>query len=183
MAGANSPEAARSAGGAAAWWGHHSAKLLIATIIGAIYLRIEPLPPGSMVSLLAPIAIMVLVVISWLLIRAHSRRLCEACMSAMPLNAAAVAARNTRRFQVTHLGSNRPLVLAYFAVLVASAFIPGTIGLVIWTAVQASMIYLVLSYSSHRMLQPWCPLCSDNGGGNWKDVETPDPVPQGYQPA
>jgi len=56
-------------------------------------------------------------------------------------------------------------------------------GLVIWTAVQASMIYLVLSYSSHRMLQPWCPLCSDNGGGNWKDVETPDPVPQGYQPA
>jgi hypothetical protein len=167
----------------AAWWGHRSSRLLIGAIMGSILLRLRPLPAGTVISLMVPIALMALVITSWLLMRKHDRRLCESCMSTMPLNAAAVAARRIRRFRVTHLGSNKVLVVGYLIVLVGSAFVPGTFGLIVWTAAQLSMIYLVLAYSSHRTLQPWCPWCSDNGGGHDQEVDAPDPVPQGYQPA
>jgi hypothetical protein len=164
-------------------WGHQGSRLLIAAIVCAIALRLHPLPPGTTLSLLVPIAVMVTVITSWLLMRQHDRRLCETCMSTMPLNAAEVAARKRRRFQITHLGSNKKLVIAYLIVLIGSAFVPGRIGLVVWTAAQASMIYLVLSYSSHRKLQPWCPWCNERGPGEDEEIDAPDPIPSGYQPA
>jgi hypothetical protein len=165
----------------AAWWGHRAANVLIGAIFAAIALRLHPLAAGSMLSLLAPVSVMVLVITSWLLMRQHDRRLCESCMSTMPLNAAEVAARRRMRFQVTHLGSNKALVVSYLIVLVGSAFVPGMVGLLVWTAAQLSMIYLVLSYSSHRKLQPWCPWCNERGPGEDDEVDAPDPVPHGYQ--
>jgi hypothetical protein len=162
-------------------WGHQGARLLIAAIIGSIVLRLHPLPAGTAISLLVPIGVMALVITSWLLMRQHDRRLCEACMHTMPLNAAAVAAKRKRRFQVTHLGSNKVLVVSYLIFLIGSAFIPGRIGLAIWTAAQLSMIYLVLSYSSHRKLQPWCPWCNERGPGEDDEVDAPDPMPTGYE--
>jgi hypothetical protein len=157
--------------------------MLIGAILCAIALRLHPLPAGSVISLMVPIGVMALVITSWLLMRQHDRRLCESCMGTMPLNAAEVAAKRRRRFAVTHLGSNKPLVAAYLIVLIGSAFIPGLVGLVIWTAAQASMIYLVLAYSSHRKLQPWCPWCNERGPGEDEVIDAPDPVPHGYQPA
>jgi hypothetical protein len=167
----------------AAWWGHRASTLLIGAILAAVVLRLHPLPAGTLLSIMVPLGVMALVITSWLLMRQHDRRLCESCMGTMPLNAAEVAARRTRRFRVTHLGSNKVLVIAYLVVLIGSAFIPGRIGLGIWTAAQLSMVYLVLSYSTHRKLQPWCPWCHERGGGEDEDVDAPDPVPQGYQNA
>ena len=41
------------------------------------------------------------------------------------------------------------------------------------------MIYLILAYSSHRKLQPWCPWCSGGGGGSEEHkVDEPD-LPRG----
>jgi hypothetical protein len=165
----------------AARWGHHSGRLLVASIFGSILLRLRPLPPGTVLSLIVPIGLMAMVITSWLLMRQHDRKLCEACMGSMPLNAAELAGKRKNRFRVTHLGSNKPLVVAYLVVLVGSAFVPGTIGLVVWTAAQLSMVYLVMAYSSHRKLQPWCPWCNERGPGEDDDVEAPDPMPTGYE--
>ncbi len=161
--------------------GHWGGQLLIAAIFGAIALRLHPLPFDSPLFLALPLTLFAAVIVSWLLMRQHDRRLCEPCMAAMPLNAAETAARYGRRFRVTHLGARKGIVLAYFAALVGSAFLPGKPGLVIWTVMQASMIYLVLSYSSHRRFQPWCPQCSDGGGGEDVALDAPDPVPTGHQ--
>jgi hypothetical protein len=40
------------------------------------------------------------------------------------------------------------------------------------------MIYLVLSYTTHRRLQPWCPACSGGDGGR-EDADAPEPIPTG----
>lgn len=162
-------------------WGHWAAQLLIGTICAAILLRLHPIAPTDSMSVIAPVAVMAFVVISWLLMRKHDRRLCEHCMSAMPLNASESAVRHHRRLATAHLGSNKRLMIAYFAVLIGSAFLPGTVGLVIWSAAQASMIYLLLSYTTHRRLQPWCPAC--RGRGDDQNVDSPDPVPTGVHDA
>jgi hypothetical protein len=39
------------------------------------------------------------------------------------------------------------------------------------------MIYLILAYTTHRRLQPWCPWCRSDGGGEHEDTSpTPPPV-------
>jgi hypothetical protein len=163
-------------------WGHWAAQLLIGAICAAILLRVVPIAPDNLMAVGAPVALMTLVVVTWLLMRKHDRRLCEHCMTAMPLNAAESAARYRRRLATAHLGSNKLLVVAYLAVLVGSVFLPGRVGLAIWAIAQATMIYLLLSYTTHRRLQPWCRACRGRGGEDEK-VDTPDPVPHGFQNA
>lgn len=166
--------------------GHWGTQILIAAIIATIALVLRPLPADSASGVAVPVALFLFVIASWLLMRRHDRRLCEDCMSAMPLNASEVATRYHRRFAVTHLGSNMRLVVAYLVVLIGSNFVlldghllPTTLGRYVWAAIQATMIYLVLSYSTHRRLQPWCGICNGGGGGDTEDVEAPDPVPSG----
>ncbi len=163
-------------------WGHWAAQVLAGTICATILLRVYPMVPSRPLLVVAPPVLMALVLTSWLLMRRHDRRLCEHCMTAMPLNPSESAVRHRRRLATAHLGSNKPLVLAYLVVLTSAAFLPGTVGLVIWSAAQASMIYLLISYTTHRRLQPWCPQC--RGGGRDDDtVDSPDPVPHGFQNA
>jgi hypothetical protein len=90
-----------------------------------------------------------------------------------------VAARFRRRFAVAHAGSRPSWVILYLGVLIGSNFMdfPGSRPL--WAAIQATMIYLILSYSTHRRLQPWCPWCRDGGGGSGQDAPIPDPVHTG----
>ena len=71
-----------------------------------------------------------------------------------------------------------PSVLPYLAVLIGSNFAPGTFGRLAWALVQSSMIFLILAYSTHRRLQPWCPWCREGGGGD-DEPATPDPAPDG----
>ena len=52
----------------------------------------------------------------------------------------------------------------------------GTIGKIAWALIQSSMIYLIMSHATHRRLQPWCPWCSDGGGGSEHDEVAPPPV-------
>jgi hypothetical protein len=140
--------------------------------------------PATPLALLAPILLMALVIASWIAMRQHDRGLCERCMGSMPLNPSEAAARSRRRFFVTHLGSNRRVVAGYLIALVAAniLLLPGpgvtqTMGEYAWAAVQTSLIYLVVCYTTHRRLQPWCPECE--GGGPGDDERTWTPAPSG----
>lgn len=163
-------------GRVAEWWGHFAPELLMVSILGVIAVGIHPLP-GAL-TYTGPLALMTFVLASWLLMRRHDRRLCELCAASMPLNPSALAVRYQRRFWTAHTGSQRQYLLPYLVVLIGSNFAPGLVGRIFWAAMQSTMIYLILSYSTHRRLQPWCPWCSDGGGGDEReDPVTPDPVP------
>lgn len=152
--------------------GHHASELLIASIGAAVVLGLRPLP--GLFGLTVPIALFGFVIASFLLMRAHDRKLCESCMSAMPLNAAEQATRYRRRFWAAHTGSEPRFLIPYLVVLIGSNFATSTPGRIFWAAMQLSMIYLILAQSSHRRLQPWCPWCRGDGGG--EDVDETPPV-------
>jgi hypothetical protein len=153
----------------AARWGHYGSSVLVAAIAAAIALGVYPPPAGSSIALLLPVALFAVVIFSWLLMRDHDRRLCEFCVSSMPLEAAEIASQLHRRFTLAHLGERRQLVVGYLIVLIGAngLLLIGPAGRVGWAVVESSMIYLVLAYSSHRRFQPWCPQCR---GGDIKQL-------------
>lgn len=156
-------------------WGH-SAHVVLATAIVAVIVM-GFLPPPGLLMLTVPVALLTVVLASWLLMRQHDRRLCEQCMSAMPLNPAERAARCKRMFWLSHCGGQPRYVIPYLTVLIASNFATTPIGRIGWAIAQSSMIYLIISYTTHRRLQPWCPWCRGDGGGEHEDVSpTPPPV-------
>jgi hypothetical protein len=157
-------------------WGHYSPEVLCVSIVAAIVVGLRP-PPG-MLALTVPPSLMALVVASWLLMRRHDRRLCEYCAAAMPLNAAEKSVGFQRRFWLSHAGTEPRFLVPYLAVLVGSNFFPGTWGRLVWALIQCSMIYLIVSHVTHRRFQPWCPWCSNGGGGSKFDEDvTPPPLP------
>ncbi len=157
-------------------WGHFAPEVLCLSIVGAVMIGLRP--PGGALMLTAPIALMGVVVMSWLLMRRHDRRLCEQCMASMPLNAAEKAVKYQRRFWMAHTGSEKRFLIPYLAVLIGSNFFPGTWGRIAWAVIQLTMIYLILSHVAHRRFQPWCPWCSSGGGGSEReDDSTPPPLP------
>lgn len=164
------------------WWGHHSPTLLMASIGAAIALGLRTGDP-SLLSLAASVGLMAFVLLTWLAMRQHDRRLCESCAAAIPLNAGERASRYRRRFQLAHAGSRPLLVAAYLAVLLGSNVlltVPG--GRWGWALIQLSMVYLISAHTTHRRLQPWCPTCSQGGGGSEVGDHSPDlPTPRGNQ--
>lgn len=164
-------------GGLARRWGHYAPQLLSGAILLVIALGFQPHAVG-LPTLLATVVLLVFVLLTWLQMRDHDRRLCEQCACSMPLNAAEHAARHQRRFWLVHAGSNPRLLVPYLVVLVGSNFLTSLPGRGVWALVQASMIYLIMAHASHRKLQPWCPWCSDGGGGSEQVDPEPD-VPRG----
>jgi hypothetical protein len=157
-------------------WGHFAPEILCASIVAAILVGLRP-PPGPL-ALTLPVALVGLVLASWLLMRRHDRSLCEQCVAAMPLNASERSTRYQRRFWTAHTGLQPRYLVPYLVLLIGSAFFPGTWGRLVWALMQLSMIFLILSYVTHRRFQPWCPWCSEGGGGSSRDDDlTPPPLP------
>jgi hypothetical protein len=156
--------------------GHYSPEILIGAIFGVIAVGLHPLA-GSF-TFTIPLALLAVVIGSWVLMRRHDRQLCEFCVAAMPLNPSQQAQNYRRRFWLCHVGVERRFMIPYVIVLVGSNFVPGTFGRVVWALAQTSMAYLIFSHSTHRRLQPWCPWCSSGGGGTEReDPISPDPWP------
>jgi hypothetical protein len=151
--------------------GHHASSLLNLVIVAVVLERFFP-PPGLLL-LTVPLALFAVAIGSYFLMRSHNRRLCEHCASTLPLDAAGQAARYKRRMWVCHKGLEARYVVPYLIVLIGTNFLTSMPGMIIWAAVQLSMIWLVVSTNSHRMLQPWCRYC--NGRGDTEITET-DPV-------
>lgn len=156
-------------------WGHFAPEVLCATIVAAVVLGVRP--PSGALTVTLPVALMTLVVASWLMMRRHDRRLCEQCMASMPLNAAERALRYQRRFWLSHAGTEPRFLVPYFVVLVGSNFFPGTWGRIVWALIQCTMVYLIMSHVTHRRFQPWCPWCSSGGGGSEHDTDVTPPLP------
>lgn len=152
--------------------GHHASEVLILAVGAAIVVGLHPLPGVFMLT--GPLAVIMLVLISYLAMRRHDRRLCEQCVAAMPLNPSAEAARYRRRFWTAHSLSEPRYLVPYFIVLIGSNFATSPVGRIAWAVIQSSMLYLIASHVTHRRLQPWCPWCSDGGGG--EHVEESPPV-------
>jgi hypothetical protein len=148
--------------------------MLIGTIIAVVAVTVMPLP--GLFALTVPVALFGFVIVCFLLMREHDRRLCEMCMLSMPLNAAERASHFQLRFWLAHSATDPRIIGPYMVVLIGSNFAIGIIGHAGWAAIQLTMIYLVLAYSTHRKLQPWCPWCSEGGGGTHVD-ETPPVLP------
>ena len=166
-----------SGSGGAGRWGHYAPQLLSVSILGAIALGIRPMAATPLTALVT-VSLLAFVVVTWLQLRRHDRRLCETCVMSMPLNAAENAAKYQRRFWLAHAGNRPRVVIPYLIVLIGSNFLLSPAGRVVWAVVQLSMIYLIMAYASHRKLQPWCPWCSGGGGGEDVDVDVPD-LPRG----
>lgn len=161
--------------------GHYGANALIGSILAEVAIVVFPLPAGNPLSLVLPVVLFGFVVASWVLMRQHDRHLCELCLRTMPLDAAAQAQKHRRRLALVHVGQDRRLMAAYLVVLLganALLFHDALWTRLVWAAVQSTMIALVLAYSTHRSLQPWCPWCRDDGGGE-EHVDTPEPMPVG----
>ena len=148
--------------------------MLIGAIVAVVLVPVLPLP--GLFTVTVPLALFGLVIVAFLLMREHDRRLCEMCMLSMPLNAAERASVYQLRFWLAHSALDPRIVVPYMVVLVGSNFVIPIITLVGWAAIQLTMIYLVLAYSTHRKLQPWCPWCSEGGGGSHVD-ELPPVLP------
>jgi hypothetical protein len=153
--------------------GHHANEILIVSIVGVVAVGLIGLP--GLFALTVPIALFGVVLLCWVAMRQHDRRLCEQCLLSMPLNPSERAVQLKRRFWMAHTGSEPRFLLPYIVVLVASNFATTTtIGRIGWAVIQLSMVYLIMSQSTHRRLQPWCPWCSEGGGG--AEVDETDPV-------
>jgi hypothetical protein len=160
--------------------GHFSPEILIAAIFGVIIVGLHPLAGPLMLTV--PVALLAVVLGSWLLMRRHDRQLCEFCVASMPLNPSQRAQHFRTRFWLCHVGAERRFLIPYVIVLIGSNFVPGTVGRVFWALVQTSMAYLILSHSTHRRLQPWCPWCSAGGGGSaHEDPVAPEPSPEDHR--
>jgi hypothetical protein len=153
--------------------GHYAGQVLVAAILAVVGLRFYS--PPTRLALAASFVVICVVLLTWLLMRQHDRRLCERCMRFLPLNPAQVAVRHRRRFRVTHTAAEPRFLISYLVVLIGSNFATSMPGRVGWTIIQLSMIYLLIAHTTHRRLQPWCPWCSPDGGGN--RAGDPDPVP------
>jgi len=153
--------------------GHHASALLIAALVAVIAIGLVP-PPG-LLGVTLPLALFALTITTFLMMRQHDRRLCEACAAALPLNPAERAQKLHRRFWMAHTGAEPRFLVPYLVVLLGANFAATTtVGKLLWAAVQSSMIYLILSARTHRILQPWCPWCRGGGGG--QDVDETPPV-------
>jgi hypothetical protein len=152
--------------------GHRASSLLCGAIVAVVVVQVLPMQP--LLALTVSVTLFAFVLLCWLLLRDHDRRLCEQCVLEMPLNPAERAKKLHRRFWMAHTGSEPRFLVPYVIVLISSNFATSTIGRIGWAAVQLSMVYLIVSQSTHRKLQPWCPWCSGGGGG--EDVDETPPV-------
>ena len=155
-------------------WGHFAPQLLVASIGIVILLGFQPVPNAA--TLLVSLGLVLFILATWVMMRAHDRSLCEHCVMSMPLNPSEQAVRYRRRFWMSHTGAERRFIIPYLVVLIGSNFFTSTVGRLAWAVIQSSMIYLILAYATHRRLQPWCPWCSEGGGGSDR-VDAPGPAP------
>ena len=153
--------------------GHYAQHILIGAIAAATTLAF--LPIGAVLNLALGITVLAAVVFAWLSLRDHDRRLCERCVTSMPLNASEQSVRYRRRFVVAHLAQRKLLVAGYLAALIGTNLMlvvnsspPVKLA---WAMAQLSMVFLVLSHSSHRKFQPWCPQCASGGTEQRQPVE------------
>jgi hypothetical protein len=117
--------------------GHYATDMLMGSIVAVVAIGLFPLPGILMFTV--PITLFAVVLLSWLLMRQHDRRLCEKCVMSMPLNPSEQAQRLKRRFWMAHTGSEPRFLIPYLVVLIASNFASTPVGRAGWAIIQLSI--------------------------------------------
>ncbi|MGA5819796.1 hypothetical protein ACPC54_18290 [Kitasatospora sp. NPDC094028] len=129
--------------------------------------------PGTVLNILATAGFLAVIAADlW-----HRRELCEQCIAAVPLDAAATAERRRHILRLIH--HLRPVAGAYAALLLLHLALPGgsAAANVVSSTAYAMSACLVVAQIQHNLLQPWCPWCRRGNGGD--DDPEPDPGPTG----
>lgn len=181
--------------------GHHANKICTgafgaAALLGLVLALVLRHHHGSvLVSWPALVTMGVLVVVLLGVFRAedvHDRTLCEACAELTPLNGPLYAERKNRRLRLWDWRRRRRNALATLAVTLVATLctvlgsfhieptardIANLVSGLLLLALVPSGIYYNVACDSHRVLQPWCPLCHwGDGGGRFRE---PSPDPSG----
>lgn len=171
--------------------GHHKTRVWTAyvacTLIGGITLGLLDAPLLIIPAVVALLAAGALVM---KLEGMHDRRLCEGCISSLPLNPSEAAARKDRPLRAVHWTNNRrPLFLLLVAFSIAvpvSGFLvqlrwrwhlPGSLPFILsGFAMLLVWLWFVRAFDIHRRLSPWCPYCRRRGGGGGLHMPSPEPA-------
>lgn len=110
--------------------------------------------------------------------RVHMERLCERCAAATPLDCQAAVRRWKRALWWRH---QRKAQLAVFIVMAAIFLLDAIAGKHVWVYAVHAFGFLVLGLTTipawqHRRLQPWCPYCRWDDGGD-EEVAPDVPAP------
>lgn len=106
----------------------------------------------------------------------HSRRLCEHCVDAMPLDGTAAAERRRPLLRLAHRRGR--LILAVVACLLTSLLLPRHSAALnaLLTLTDVLLATSIHTGATHNRLYPWCPYCHRGGGGGDDRVVTPEPT-------
>lgn len=170
----------------AVWLGFTVSALLLAALAAALVVLTGT--PGGEAVVLPPL--LVLIVAAWLTIVRleimHDRRLCEACITELPLNPGAEALRYDGRLRAAHWTidhkiSYRLIVVSYIAVLAVGTSLSSLMANAATVALASTGLAVLLAlntaFAAHRKYGPWCPYCRRNNGGG--GLFMPDPEPAG----
>lgn len=163
-------------------WGHYGPAIFVSVIGAMAVLAVQPVPYPTGFKPLVSLAIVSILIATWLEMREHDRALCERCVADFPLNPAESAVTYRRRLAMVHLLAERRAATWYLVTILVACLLPPLVpaafrapALAVWLAALGSLAYLLVSGVSHRRLQPWCPQCGPQGGSD--KVETPEPTP------
>jgi hypothetical protein len=109
------------------------------------------------------------IVIVYLLVR-HKRTLCERCVTDMPLDGDARAARPLTRvaLHMAHLARDKRIGLGVVVVVIGATVTYylklHLLNVLLLEVVLLAVLALWRSLTVHQRLQPWCPWCRGPGG-------------------
>lgn len=136
-----------------------------------------PTPPRWV----AAISTVTLLVLLYVTLR-HDAELCERCIDRMPLDPQAAVDKQRAKLRIHH--KLLRCFIAWLAVTITGDLMPQH-----WIATKcvestATLFCLFLMYAIaiHSRLQPWCPFCPRDDGGDDDTADTPDPVDGNRKP-
>lgn len=114
----------------------------------------------------------------------HDRSLCEHCIAHMPLDPQTEIIKRDRWLRANHVGeaTSRKWASLIFAVLSLSyvgvlVFAPRPVGGAVIVLVIGILGPLAtIGIQIHKRLQPWCPYCRRNDGGDYQFDPNPTPA-------
>jgi hypothetical protein len=107
----------------------------------------------------------------------HMYAMCPVCARKIPLNPKTAVKAKRRPLQTLHWIADKHAKAhkrTQIALLILS-FVPW-VGVVAFPALMLSTGYLLYLGNIHMRLQPWCPQCRWEGGGDKEVAPDPDPV-------
>jgi hypothetical protein len=162
------------------WMAHQATWIYGATFLLSVAADVHPAPILLILALIGLVALIGL----YLIRRYHGMTLCPLCATATPLDGPGQAQRRARSLRCAHWMWSRRYQRVYDVAMLAAIGLffvltdvchvgrRAGVSIDLWIAVGAAEAWVM---SVHRPLQPWCPQCHWDEGGDEELI--PDPVP------